>query len=98
DDAMPKRDGEGLALRMHVLDALVRGVPAGQQLAVQEKSITGFPRGDLGRRQGVQIDAPRLRRWCPMHVGPLREIRRLELRRPRSLEHEMRVPSRRAIR
>src|SRR3546814_8925251 len=39
DDAAPERDGQLLALREHVGDALVRGVAAGEHLAVEEDAV-----------------------------------------------------------
>jgi hypothetical protein len=52
-----KSTGSFLALGQHVGDALVRGVAAGQHLAVEQQGLAGLPGGDFGRRQGVQIDA-----------------------------------------
>jgi hypothetical protein len=57
DDAVGEIDRQRLALGQHVLDALVRGVAAGEHLAVEQQHFAGLPARDLGARQRVEIDA-----------------------------------------
>ena len=72
DDAIAKVHGQRLALIQQFDEALVRGIAAGQQLAVQEQPIAPLPRGDFSRLQPVEVDAPRFRNRRPVHVGPCR--------------------------
>ena len=43
------------------VDALVRGVAAGEHLAVEQQRLAGLPGGDLFARQRVEVDAARAR-------------------------------------
>ena len=44
------------ALGQHVLDALVRGVAAGQHLAVEQQRVARLPARDFFLGQGVEVD------------------------------------------
>ena len=102
DDAVGEIDAFGQRarrLREHVGDALVRGVAAGEHLAVQQQRVAGLPRRDFLARQRVEIDARRAaatassaRRATPR--GPADRA----CATPRAVEREMRVARRRAIR
>jgi hypothetical protein len=43
------------ALGQHVLDALVRGVAAGQHLAVEQQRVAGLPAGHFFAGQRVRL-------------------------------------------
>src|SRR6185295_8298151 len=98
DHAVAEIDRQFLASPQHVLDALVSGVSAGEELARQQKPVTRFPRGDFVAAEGIQIYSSRLGVGGPRYGRPVGKIRRLELRGARAVEHEMRVPRRGAVR
>ena len=67
----------------------MRGVAAGQHLAVQQQGLARLPGRDFLARQRVEVDAPRGRRRRPVHVRPVVErsaarARRRRCRRARS--------------
>ena len=70
----------------------------GEQLAGQQQPLAGLPVRHLVARQPSSDTrrAPGVGR--PVHLGPQREVGRLEPRRPAAVEREMNVPGRRAIR
>jgi hypothetical protein len=71
DDAVGEVHGQLFALGQHVLDALVRGVAAGQHLAVEQQRVAGLPAGHFGLGQGVEVDLFALHVvGRPVHVGP----------------------------
>src|SRR5947207_9844887 len=59
-----------------VLDALVRGVATGEELAAEEQALGWFPRCHLGACQRVQIDAARFRIRGPRDGRPIRSEER----------------------
>ena len=52
-----KVDGEFFAAAQHVGHALVGGVAAGEQFAVEQQDFAGLPGGGFGAGDGVEIDA-----------------------------------------
>ena len=80
-------------------DALVRGVAAGEHLAVEQQRLARLPASRLPRASACRgRRASRVGVGRPVHVGPVGEVRRLELRRARAVEHEVRVARRGAVR
>src|SRR3546814_10261852 len=82
DDAVPERDGQLLALREHVGDALVRGVAAGEHLAVEEDAVALLPARDHLGGQRVEVDALRRAVGRPVdrseeHTSELQSLMRL---------------------
>ena len=52
-------DGQLFAAVQHVGHALVGGVAAGEELAVEEQDFAGLPGGDFFAGDGVEIHAAR---------------------------------------
>ena len=100
DHAIGKIDafGESFPPREQIRDALVRRVATGQELATEQQSITGRPRGhDLGRERvqvypfGVYIRAPR-------DIRPVRQTRHRQRDGPAAIKREVRMTRGRAVR
>ena len=90
--AVLETHGQRLALGQHVLDAFVRGVAAGQHLAVEQQGLAGFPGGDLLGGQGVEVHALALFGvGRPAHVGPQVQRRRFQIGGTGAVEHKVRV-------
>ena len=71
DDAVGEVDRQLLALVEHVLDALVRGVAPGEQLAREQQALAGLPRRDLGRASACRGSRSRARVRRPGDVRPV---------------------------
>jgi len=98
DHPAPERDRQFLALGEHVLDALVRGVAAGEHLAVEQQPVARLPRRHHIGRQRIEIDADRFLARRPFDLGPVIEVGRLQKRRAGAVEMEMRVAGGGAVR
>src|SRR5207249_12298840 len=82
----------------HVLDALVRSVAPGEELAAEKETLAGAPGSDLCTVEPIEIDAARFCIRGPRDGGPIAELRCFELRGPRAVEHEVRMARRGAVR
>jgi hypothetical protein len=92
DDAVGEVHRQLLALGQHVLDALVRGVAAGEHLAVEQQRVAGLPAGHFFAGQRVQVDAPALVVvGRPVHVGPQVQAGRVQVHGARAVQREVRV-------
>ena len=85
-----KSTGSFLAAIEHVGHALVRGVAAGEELAVEQQHFAWFPGSNFGARDGVEIHAARSTHVVG-ELGPVFERGRIEKHRPRAIEHDVRV-------
>ncbi len=98
DDAALELDGQFFALREHVGDALVRGVAAGEHLAVEQEAVALFPARDDVGGEGVEVDADRRLVGLPVDLRIVDEHRRFEEGRAAAVERHMRVARRGAVR
>ena len=73
--AVGEVDGQLLAFGQHILNALVCSVTAGEHFAVEQKCLAGFPAGDFGFGERVEIHPLALLRvGSPIDVWP--EVKR----------------------
>ena len=87
------------AFGQHVFDTFVRGIAAGQHLAVEQQRVAGFPAGDFGFGQGVEVDFFALDVvGRPDHVGPQVEAGWRQIRWATAIEHKVGVAGCRAVR
>ena len=57
DEAVIEVDGEFFAAAQHVGHALVGGVSAGEELAVEQQDFAGLPGGGFSAGDGVEVHA-----------------------------------------
>src|SRR3990167_2013754 len=75
----------------HVDHALVRGVAAGEHLAVEQDGFARLPALHVFRGQGVEIDAARARSGFPDDFRVGGQVWRFQLGRAGAVEHEVGV-------
>ena len=90
DELVGEVDREGFVAGEHVGHALVGGVAAGEELAVEEEDVAGLPGLGFGVGEGVEVDALGVVRFV-RELGPVFEVRWVEVDGAVSVENEMRV-------
>ncbi len=91
DEAVLEIDAlrQGLVLGVELLDALVGGIAAGEDPAVDQQGLAGLPGGDIGLGQPFQVDAADIAAGLQGDLRPGLDVGRGEDRRSLAVEMEM---------